>query len=82
MNQLLKTLLDHPDKIERILLWILQSSVIVWGLSVFFDLNLLELTVDEGDLEISFPNDVTAIQLAFYFAGTFHWFASMYLGPH
>lgn len=66
MNQLIKILLDHPDKIERFFLWFLQSAIIFWGISFFMGYNILQITSVDGSLEFNFTGQLLALRLATY----------------
>lgn len=66
MNQIVKVLLDHPDKIERFFLWFLQSAIIIWGMSFFMGYNILQITSVEGSLEFNFTGQLSALRLATY----------------
>lgn len=66
MNQIVKVLLDHPDKIERFFLWFLQSAILIWGMSFFLGYNILQITSVDGSLEFNFTGQLSALRLATY----------------
>lgn len=40
MNNFIKTALDHPAKIERIFMWLMQTLILVWLFSLVFGVSL------------------------------------------
>lgn len=40
MNQFLKIALDHPAKAEKIFLWLLQSLIVIWLISLVFHVRM------------------------------------------
>jgi len=67
MNQLLKILLDHPDKTERFFIWFLQSAIIIGGMSYFFGYNIVQIKSENGTLEFNVIGQLSALRLATYF---------------
>lgn len=64
MNSILKILLDHPAKVEKIFLWFLQSAIIIWIMSSFFGYNVIDIKFVQGHLETNFVMSLSAINLA------------------
>lgn len=66
MNQFFKIALDHPAKAEKIFLWVLQSILIYWFLSVVFNIQYIDCFNDSGNFQNDCINSVTSLDIAFF----------------